>query len=72
METEIRHRLTALEERARETTAACTALAAIVASLPETTALDRARVTALIRDLAPDRSVEQRASTHAERILSAR
>lgn len=73
MEMEVRQRLTALEERARENTAMAAALMGVISALPETAKLDRAevkgRVSAMLKDRAGAAALEQQASDFVDRIF---
>lgn len=73
METEIRHRLTALEDNMRQGLSLGAALLAVVSLLPETASLDKSRVKSLVKTMLQDRAdavaLEIKANKFVEQIL---
>lgn len=73
METEIRHRLTAIEENTRQTLSLGMALMAVVSSLPGTKGLDRAQVKTLVKVMLQGRAdaaaLELKANQFVDQIL---
>ena len=76
MDSEIRHRLTAIEDNIRQTISTGTALMAVVAALPETKGIDREKVKASIKTLLQGRAdgvaMEIKANQVVDQILSVR
>jgi hypothetical protein len=75
MESEVRYRLSALEERCRETYAMSLAIKASLAALPEIADADRSRALQtledLLKDLPDSAAIQTRATRHLEDVLSA-
>ena len=74
METEIRHRLTALEDNVRQMVGLGAALMSVVSSLPETSGLDKARIKAVAKALLQGRAdaatLELKANQYVDQIVS--
>jgi hypothetical protein len=73
MESEIRFRLSALEERSRDTLALSLAIKAALAALPEIAEADRSRalesLEGLTRELPDAAAIQLKATRHLEDIL---